>query len=169
MKHRIRVAAIIVRDERVLLINHVDPVDGESFWVPPGGGLETIDSSLFECARREVLEEAGLTVTVDRIAYIMEFVDEPRSTHHLEIFVSGCAPDGDVTLRHLPSGEPDFEMIKDARWISRSEMKDIIVYPKELRDQFWDDRIKGFLETRYLGRQTKAAQPGATDNPGDAR
>jgi 8-oxo-dGTP pyrophosphatase MutT (NUDIX family) len=31
----------------------------EVWWVPPGGGVETADTSVFDCARRETFEETG--------------------------------------------------------------------------------------------------------------
>ena len=61
MKHRIRAAAIIVGDDRLLLVKHVHPQTGETWWVPPGGGLEGTET-IHECVKREVYEETGLTI-----------------------------------------------------------------------------------------------------------
>lgn len=41
MRHRIRAAALIVKDDSILLVQHVHPDTGELWWVPPGGGVET--------------------------------------------------------------------------------------------------------------------------------
>jgi 8-oxo-dGTP diphosphatase len=49
-RRRIRCAALVVRDARVLLVKHVQPGHSER-WVPPGGGVKG-DESLYECARR---------------------------------------------------------------------------------------------------------------------
>ncbi len=46
MKNRIRSAAIIVRDNKILLVKHVHPKTGFVWWVPPGGGIEESDESL---------------------------------------------------------------------------------------------------------------------------
>jgi 8-oxo-dGTP diphosphatase len=56
----------LVRDEkgRVLLVHHT--YRGRSPWGLPGGGLQP-DESLEECLRREIREEAGLDVRVDRL------------------------------------------------------------------------------------------------------
>ena len=72
MQHRIRAAAIVIEGDSVLLVQHQhDRIDeGQPWWVPPGGGVEG-EESLVECARREMLEETGLLVALDRIAYIV--------------------------------------------------------------------------------------------------
>jgi 8-oxo-dGTP diphosphatase len=56
----------LVRDAegRVLLVRHT--YRGRSPWGLPGGGLQP-DESLEECLRREIKEEAGLDVRVDRL------------------------------------------------------------------------------------------------------
>ena len=85
MKHRIRAAVIIVDGDSILLVkeksNH--PNDELYLWIPPGGGIEG-NESLGECARRETLEETGLSVEIGDIAYVRDFL-EP-GYHHCEIF-----------------------------------------------------------------------------------
>ena len=43
MRHRIRAAAIVVRNKRLLLVSEELP-GIEPFWVPPGGGVEGEES-----------------------------------------------------------------------------------------------------------------------------
>lgn len=152
MKHRIRAAALVVRDDRILLVKHVYPDTGESIWVPPGGGLEDEDDSIFACAVREVLEETGLTVTVSRIAYVREYWEAEKETMHLELFLQAESSTGSITLEHLPPGQPDSDMIVESRFVSREELSSLTVYPAELRDVFWEHHAKGFPGTHYLGR-----------------
>ncbi|RBP46413.1 8-oxo-dGTP pyrophosphatase MutT (NUDIX family) [Roseimicrobium gellanilyticum] len=152
MKHRIRAAALVVQEDSILLVQHVYPDTGESFWVPPGGGMEDVDDSIFGCATREVFEETGITVTLSRIAYIREFSEPATDTMHMEIFLYAESAEGSVTIEHLPPGQPDSDMIKESRFVRREELAALTVYPAELKDVFWEHHAKGFPETHYLGR-----------------
>ena len=101
MRHRIRAAAIVVEGDSILLVQHQhdDISGGQSWWVPPGGGVEG-EESLFECAKRETLEETGLSVELDRIAYIREFV-EP-GYHHCEVFLVADSYSGTLVTGNNP-------------------------------------------------------------------
>lgn len=57
MQPRIRVAALLRRDERVLLIRHEK--DGREYWLLPGGGVEA-GETLIEALQREITEELGI-------------------------------------------------------------------------------------------------------------
>lgn len=147
MQHRIRAAVLIVENDRVLLVEHRDPADGRIFWVPPGGGIEG-DESIFDCARREVLEETSLDVAPGRVVYLREFVEPAR--HHLEIFVLADSFDGEPRVGDI-AGLTDEHWIQSVRFLSREEIQPLTVYPECLKDGFWDDLRDGFPGVRYLG------------------
>ena len=154
MQHRIRAAAIVIEGDSVLLVQHQhDRIDeGQSWWVPPGGGVEG-EESLVECARREMLEETGLLVALDRIAYIREFV-EP-GYHHCEVFFLAASYSGTLaTGSNTGTGIFDADhMIKDVRFVPRGEMAGMTIYPEEIKTLLWDDLASGFSQVRYLGVQ----------------
>lgn len=63
-KHSVSVAAAVVRDDgRVLAIQRRD----NAHWEPPGGVLE-LDETIEDGLRREVREETGIEVEVERLA-----------------------------------------------------------------------------------------------------
>lgn len=152
MKHRIRAAALIVNRQRLLLVEHTHPFTGETWWVPPGGGVEPQDDSIFACAARETFEETGLAVALDRIVYIREFLDDEHATLNLELFVLGSTFSGELTTANIRGKGPDEDYIRSARWLHKDDLQTLTVYPEILKDSFWDDLARGFPQTAYLGR-----------------
>lgn len=156
MKHRIRSAGFIVQDEKILLVKHCSPDARDDFWwVPPGGGVEASDDSIFACAAREIFEETGLTATLSRIAYVREFYDGKFDVRHCEFFLPVDSFSGTPSLDFLPPSSPDSDLVTELRWFTQSELAEITLYPEELRDIFWADLAEGFPSVRYLGLQKR--------------
>ena len=159
MQHRIRAAALVVEGDSVLLVQHqLDKVGGgQSWWLPPGGGVEG-DESLVECARRETLEETGLSVNVGKLAYVREFV--ALGYHNCELFFVATSYSGTLKTGGNPdAGTYDLAyFIKEARFVRRDEMDGMTIYPEEIKTTFWDDLASGFPETRYLGLRRPEAK-----------
>ena len=109
------------------------------------------DQSIVECASREAFEETGLKVTVGKLIYLREFVEEAQAVHHLELFFLAQDFHGDLTLEHIRGKGPDEDFIRELGWLARGELQERTVYPEHLADGFWDDLAAGFPETRYLG------------------
>ena len=55
-----------VKDDHILLIKHQEHKSGFSYWVLPGGKRE-LDETEEDCVQREMLEETGLDVAVERL------------------------------------------------------------------------------------------------------
>lgn len=62
-RHSVSVAAAIVQDDRVLLVQRAD----NAHWEPPGGVLE-LDESIEAGLAREVAEETGLSIEVETLS-----------------------------------------------------------------------------------------------------
>ncbi|NUW35523.1 NUDIX domain-containing protein [Nonomuraea sp. SMC257] len=122
---------LLDQDDRILLIRHrYDGVivvpgapDREFFWVPPGGGLEQGEDFL-QAARRELLEETGLTEvewgpclwTLDAD---VRWGGEPVHMHE-RYFLARARGTQAVTRARLEAGEQ--EAITDHRWWSSAEL-----------------------------------------------
>ena len=105
-KHSVSVAGIVVReDERVLVIRR----DDNGQWEAPGGVLE-LDESFETGVRREVLEETGLTITVERLTGVYK-----NLTHGIVALVYRCRPAGG-------DAHPTAEA-RDVRWMTREEVQ----------------------------------------------
>ena len=62
----IRYQAAIIDNRQILLIQHHEHASGRSYWLLPGGGREK-DESPEQCLIREVQEETGLMITIERL------------------------------------------------------------------------------------------------------
>lgn len=149
MNQRVRAAVILQRGSSVLLVQHVDPATGAEWWVPPGGGLEDADETVMHCAAREAREESGLDVRVGRLIYLREFTS--NGARNIELFFAGEVIGGTLTTANVQGSGPDDRMIRDVRWIERTEIARLTVYPECLAREFWEDVERGFTDVRYLG------------------
>lgn len=104
-KHSVSVAGIVVRDDgQVLVIKR----DDNGHWEAPGGVLE-LDESFEAGVRREVLEETGLAVTVERLTGVYK-----NLTHGIVALVYRCQPlDGEA---HPTEEAPEI------RWMTKEEV-----------------------------------------------
>jgi len=145
MRFGISAAAVIVQDERILLLNHTEE-GSYDFWTPPGGRLESPES-IFDCAAREAFEETGLQVELDRILYIQELLSP--GYHLCKFFVLSKAFSGALTLANKTREE---SFLREARFFSRDALQGLTVHPEILKGQFWADLRSVQPITRYLGQ-----------------
>jgi ADP-ribose pyrophosphatase YjhB (NUDIX family) len=105
-KHSVSVAGIVVReDDRVLVIKR----DDNGNWEAPGGILE-LNESFESGVQREVLEETGLAVTVERLTGVYK-----NLTHGIVALVYRCRPVG---------GEPHAtDEAREIRWMTKEEVQ----------------------------------------------
>jgi 8-oxo-dGTP diphosphatase len=70
---RVGVGAIVMRDEKVLLVlRGIEPDKG--LWAIPGGTLK-LGETLQECAAREIFEETGIRIAVGDCIYVFDLVE----------------------------------------------------------------------------------------------
>jgi 8-oxo-dGTP diphosphatase len=144
MRHRIAAGALVLRDDRLLLVHHRRE-GAYDFWVPPGGGIVGAEA-LDEAAAREVAEETGLVVEATALAYIDELlISGTRQCKfwYLARIVGGTLTTGSVAARA--------EYIVEARFLGEDELGDKTVFPTVIRDEFWVHLREGFERPRFLG------------------
>lgn len=96
-----RCSAIVFRNSSVLLLRRER--DGLADWVLPGGTPRR-GESVASCARREVAEETGLRVTVDRVAFVLEASNPAEEVHRLDVVFTAHEQDRRDMPQELESG-----------------------------------------------------------------
>ena len=113
---RLAVRALILHDDRLLLVNAY-PGGTSDLWCAPGGGVHP-GLSLPENLRREVHEETGLTVAVGDPVLVNEFHDPASGFHQVEMFFRCIITAGSLDPRWQdPEG-----IVTHRRFFSRAEL-----------------------------------------------
>ncbi len=89
---RVRVAALVIRGDRVLLARHVK--NGRTSYLLPGGGLES-DETAREALARELREEASVASAIGDLVYVVE-ARAPSGSKHLVQLVFMTDVEGEV-------------------------------------------------------------------------
>lgn len=131
---RLAARAVLVHEDRLLLVNAWPASKGSDLWCAPGGGAEA-HSGLPENLAREVFEETGLRIAVGAPCLINEFHSPRRRWHQVEVFfrctlLAGALDDAWTD----PEG-----IVTSRRWVSRAEMSVIAVKPAALEAVAWGD------------------------------
>jgi len=128
MARHTRYQGLIIKDHKILLIQHSRHSTGRSYWVIPGGGLDGSETEE-ECVIREMKEETNLDVRIERLVF-----DEPAHPAGVykwrKSFV--CIP---IAGEASPGFEPEPEAAADYS-ISAVKWFDL------LSDDEWGDEIK---------------------------
>ena len=114
---RVATRALILQDDRLLLVNAY-PGGRSDLWCAPGGGAES-GASLPVNLAREVHEETGLTVAVGAPALINEFHDPRSGFHQVDIFFRCTLVAGQLS----PDWRDPEGVVTERRFFSRAELE----------------------------------------------
>ncbi|WP_052878369.1 nucleotide triphosphate diphosphatase NUDT15 [Vibrio coralliirubri] len=117
---RVGVAAVILREGRVLLGERIGS-HGAHTWATPGGHLEWSES-IEECAKRETLEETGLVVSgFEKLSFTND-IFEKENKHYITLFVVASDVSGEPQVT-----EPD--KCKQWKWFKLDELPEPLFLP----------------------------------------
>lgn len=142
MPIRVRVGAIVVHAGFILLVNHRRL--GRSYWVLPGGALEA-GESLAAGAEREVREETGVEVHMDRLLYLVESFPSDGARHNLDVVFHTHLRDAKAA--HL---SPAKWVIEQPEFVPLERLAGLVFLPP-IATELAADAAAGFPgPTRYL-------------------
>ncbi len=139
---RIRVAAILVEDGKILLIAHKK--GKHTYWLLPGGGVE-YGESLDAALKRELKEELGIDIRVDDIAMVSDSIEPGGKRHIINITFWGEYEDGEFSLGRE-------KRLHDYAFFTPDEIESLQIFPPI------NTEVKTLLEGEgkkrvYLGSQ----------------
>lgn len=134
---RVRVAGLMVKDDKVLLISHQK--NNEEYWLLPGGGMERGELAK-DALVREFAEELNADIEVDDLLFVADVFSESR--HILQLVFAVRSQQEDFRIGEDP-------VLGRYAYFSREELKLITLYPD----------IK-YILSRYLSVGEKALSQG---------
>ncbi len=136
-----RVSVIVINlEEQILLVKHRK--GPRQYWVLPGGRME-YGETFYECGVREVKEETGLDVDVERIIFLSEAIAPDRSRHIVNVFMTARTVGGSLKLGNEP-------VLAGLEFKSLEELESISLYPP-VSQQILDYLGNSDNGIKYLG------------------
>lgn len=147
---RLRVCGLYSEGDQLLMVRHRGIGPTNTFWCPPGGGVqfgETAPDALV----REFAEETGLIVETGELLFVNESMNLPL--HALELFFLVRAVGGELRQGYDPEMAPDQQIIDAVRLLYFEEIKAyppyevhaLFAHCNSLNDVF---ALRGYLPNR---------------------
>lgn len=124
MRTNSRVSALVIKDNKILLIHRFKY--GDEYWVIPGGGVEDKES-LDEALKREVCEETGL----DLISF--ELLGSNEHEGHIHYFYKCELTPGEPKIGGPELGNSSKDNIYLLEWISIENVNGLNIYPNSVK------------------------------------
>lgn len=139
-KIRIRVAGLLVQNDRVLLVCHKK--NDQKYWLLPGGGVDQ-GESLKEALIREFREELAIDIEVNDIIYVSDSIS-PHGKRHIVNIVFWCEY---ISGKYRLGND---KRLFDFDFFAADQLDDLVIYPS------FREELKSFIESRdfdkiYLG------------------
>ncbi|HEY9774180.1 MAG TPA: NUDIX hydrolase [Planktothrix sp.] len=114
-----RVSVVVIDDDKILLVRHRKGT--RRYWVLPGGRLE-YGETFHECAVRELKEETGLDVEVERFLFLSEAIAPDRSRHIVNVYLKAKVVGGTMKVGNEP-------VLAGVDFVPLSELRSVTLFP----------------------------------------
>ena len=122
VRPRIRVAGILIEDNKILLIQHHK--NDKKYWLIPGGGNDWGETTK-EALIREYKEETNMDIEVDEFLFFSETISPDKKRHVLNLFYKIHRNNKNDSIIKL--GEE--AVLTDLKFVTKEEMETMIIYP----------------------------------------
>ena len=119
LRVKVGVGVVIRKAGEILLIKRAGS-RGAGTWAPPGGHLD-FGESVFECAKREVMEEVGTQIKDLRVIGFTQDIFKKPKGHYITIWVSSAWKSGKI--------KPSDREFSEARWFSPGKLPNPLFLP----------------------------------------
>ncbi|HZR38980.1 MAG TPA: NUDIX domain-containing protein [Ktedonobacteraceae bacterium] len=137
VKFTYRVGGIAIHNDSVLFQTATENTSGPFYFLP--GGRAELSEQATESLKREMLEELGVDITIERLLYVIEnFFIDPYPHHELGLyFLISFPPDSYLYKESGPfiridETTPELPLIFE--WLPRSQFAQSLIQPECLRD-----------------------------------
>ncbi|MBN8586966.1 MAG: NUDIX domain-containing protein [Rhodothermia bacterium] len=160
---RVRVCGLILdppnHPSSLLMVSFRDLYENP-FWMPPGGGVE-FGETLEVALKREIKEETGLHVSVEKLLYISEFINKPF--HALEYYFLCEKVGGELKTGYDP--ELQKQVLEKAAYISFDSFHHHNIRPTFLQEAFNQDLSTGFRQGVRFFQEHHTSEGSSKPNP----
>ena len=139
---RISAGAIVIHEDKLLLVRYLDS-QGKSYLAGPGGGV-LVNESTSQAAVREVVEETGLEISAGKIVFVEDMLSR---RHRITKIWFLCNLTGGKLAKTRGAVA---ENIIEVGWFRREQLDNEVVYPLPLKKYNWKNYSKDNWQTIYL-------------------
>ena len=122
LRPRVRVAGILIENNRILLIEHLKK--NKKYWLVPGGGVDWGESTA-EALIREYKEETNLDITVEKFLFLSETIAPDKKKHVINLYFQIKIIKNSIYNMKLG----DERNLTDLKFITKEEIENIKLYP----------------------------------------
>lgn len=122
IRPRIRVAGILIENDKILLIQHYK--NNKKYWLIPGGGNDWGETAK-EALIREYKEETNMDIEVDEFLFFSETIYPNKERHILNLFFRIHRNEKNDSIVKLG----DEAVLTDLKFVTKEELKKMTVYP----------------------------------------
>lgn len=122
IRPRIRVAGILIENDKILLIQHYK--NNKKYWLIPGGGNDWGETAK-EALIREYKEETNMDIEVDEFLFFSETISPDKKRHVLNLFYKIHRNNKNDSIIKL--GEE--AVLTDLKFVTKEELETMTIYP----------------------------------------